>query len=220
MMTRYYDFTGNWNEDHITMASATYNEDEPMSSRTSNSDCAYMVSVMVCEETPDGYFVSQFPTVATDTLLRNICNAFCDHAIEVSNERGWSSDYESLKDALDDWRTDPQAVNLLEVMNARIKAGKQLDLNARKERSVELRPYSHNAADNVYSVLFWGAEHNQENGLREIPSASYQLLVSGLEMVKSECSYGEELNTIREAIGILEMLRDRQKRREWARAIR
>lgn len=219
MMTRYYDFTGNWNEDHITMASASYDETAPLPSRPGTKESAYMVSVTVCEETPDGYTVTQFPTVATDTLLRDICGQFCDHAIKES-DRGFSGSYDSLKDALQDWEDVPEATDLLKVMNARIAAGGPLDLNARKEREVLLKPYDYKCVDDVFSALFWGAEFNQENGIREIPADSLQLLVSGLEMVKSDCAHGEELNTIREAIGIVEMLRDRQKRREWARAIR
>ena len=219
MMTRYYDFTGNWNEDHITMASATYDETVTLPSRPGTKESAYMVSVTICEETPDGYAVTQFPTVATDTLLRNICDQFCDHAIKESG-RGFSGSYDSLKDALQDWKDVPGATDLLKVMNARIAAGGPLDLNARKEREVLVKPYDYKSVDDVFSILFWGAEFNQENGIREIPADSLQLLVSGLEMVKSDCAHGEELNTIREAIGIVEMLRDRQKRREWARAIR
>ena len=219
MMTRYYDFTGNWNEDHITMASATYDETVTLPSRPGTKESAYMVSVTICEETPDGYAVTQFPTVATDTLLRNICDHFCDHAINESSDHGFSCSYGSLKDALQDWKDVPEAADLLKVMNARIAAGGPLDLNARKERKVLVKPYDYKCIDDVFSVLFWGAEFNQENGIREIPADSLQLLVSGLDMVKSDCAYGEELDTVREAIGIVEMLRDRQKRRERARAI-
>lgn len=84
------------------------------------------------------------------------------------------------------------------------------------EKTVTLRPYDHDVSDDVFSCLFNHIDQETETGLMEIPSASYQLIVSALEMVRWECT-GADLETIKRATAIVSGLRDQQKRREWNR---
>lgn len=84
------------------------------------------------------------------------------------------------------------------------------------EKAVNLKPYDRDVADDVFSVLFNHIDYETDEGLSEIPSASYQLVVSALEMIRWEV-HGEDYATIKKATGIVAGLRDRQKRREWAR---
>lgn len=81
---------------------------------------------------------------------------------------------------------------------------------------ITLKPYDREVADNVFSVLFNHIEYSTEDGLSEIPSASYQLVVSALEMIRWDCK-GDDREIIRKATGIVERLRDVQKMREWNR---
>lgn len=83
------------------------------------------------------------------------------------------------------------------------------------EKNVTLRPFSRKVADDVYSCLFQHIPGETETGLSPIPSASYQLVASALELILWEV-HGEQREAIRKAIGITEYLRDKQKMREWA----
>jgi len=85
-----------------------------------------------------------------------------------------------------------------------------------KEKTVTLKPYDREVADDVFSVLFNGTDFDTEDGLLEIPAASYQLVVSALEMIRWEVR-GADKEILKKATGIAEMLRDRQKMREWKR---
>jgi len=84
------------------------------------------------------------------------------------------------------------------------------------EKTVTLKPYDCDVADDVFSCLFRHTEHDREDGLTEMPSASYQLLISGMEDVLWEL-HGDDRDTIRRALAITERLRDEQKKREWNR---
>ena len=85
-----------------------------------------------------------------------------------------------------------------------------------KEATITVKPYDRDAADEVFSVLFYGTEIETEEGLRELPAASYQLVVSALELIRWDVN-GEDYKTITKAIGIVAGLRDKQKMREWKR---
>lgn len=84
------------------------------------------------------------------------------------------------------------------------------------EKNVTLRPYDRDVAEDVFSVLFNHIDFSTEDGLMEVPSASYQLVVSALESIRWDVR-GEAKETIKKAIGIVEGLRDAQKMREWRR---
>ena len=84
------------------------------------------------------------------------------------------------------------------------------------EKTMLVKPYDRDAADDVFSCLFCRTGHSTEQGLEEIPSASYQLVVSALELMRWELS-GTDRETILRATGIVENLRDMQKSREWKR---
>lgn len=84
------------------------------------------------------------------------------------------------------------------------------------EKTITLRPYDREVSDDVFSVLFNHIEYSTDDGLMEIPSASYQLVVSALESIRWDVS-GDDRKTIKMAISIIEGLRDRQKMREWSR---
>lgn len=83
--------------------------------------------------------------------------------------------------------------------------------------TVDLKPYDEHVSWQVFSALFCNTQA-REDGMTEIPSASLQLVVSGLEYIAWEVS-GEELDTIKGAIRIADRLRDEQKLREWKRKI-
>lgn len=85
-----------------------------------------------------------------------------------------------------------------------------------KSKIVTLKPYDYDVADDVFSVLFYGSDKETEDGYREIPAASYQLVVSALELFRWEV-IGSNYDTLRKATAIVEMLRDKQKVREWKR---
>lgn len=85
-----------------------------------------------------------------------------------------------------------------------------------REKPVTLRPYDSDVADDVFSVLFYESDKETEAGLMEIPAASYQLVVSALELLVWETD-GEDRDTIKNAMGIVRILRDRQKSRERIR---
>lgn len=85
-----------------------------------------------------------------------------------------------------------------------------------KEVNITLRPYDREVSEEVFSCLFNHIDYETETGLMEIPSASYQLIVSALEAVRWDCK-GEDREIIKRATGIVERLRDKQKMREWNR---
>lgn len=87
-----------------------------------------------------------------------------------------------------------------------------------EDSTVKLIPYDYDVADEVFIRLFrcWGNQYEREDGLTEIPAASYQLVVSALEYIRWDCS-GENRDAIKKAISIVEGLRDCQKMREWKR---
>lgn len=86
------------------------------------------------------------------------------------------------------------------------------------DSTVKLVPYDYDVADEVFNRLFIsaGTKEQTEDGLCEIPAASYQLVVSALEYIRWETG-GEWHDTINRAISIAEDLRDWQKMREWKR---
>ncbi len=84
------------------------------------------------------------------------------------------------------------------------------------EKVVNLKPYDREVAEDVFSVLFNHIEHETEDGLQEVPAASYQLVVSALECLRWDVR-GEDREILKRATGIVEELRDRQKMREWRR---
>ena len=84
------------------------------------------------------------------------------------------------------------------------------------EKTITLRPYDREVSEDVFSVLFNNIENSTEDGLMELPSASYQLVVSALESIRWDVR-GDDRETIRVAICIVEGLRDKQKMREWRR---
>ena len=81
--------------------------------------------------------------------------------------------------------------------------------------TVELKPYDHDVADDIFSALFCKGL-DREDGLKEIPSASLQLLISGLEYVLWDLT-GNDRSTVKSTISILSYLRDVQKGREFRR---
>ena len=82
-------------------------------------------------------------------------------------------------------------------------------------KTIELKAYDRDCADAVFSELFYNGL-DREDGLKEIPSASLQLVVSALELIRWELS-GQDYATLKYAAGIIEGLRDQQKMREWNR---
>ena len=86
-----------------------------------------------------------------------------------------------------------------------------------KEKQVTLKPYDHEVQNDVYDVLFCGTDHETEQGFTEIPAASYQLIVSALELIRWDAETQEDRDIIRKATGLVERYRDQQKRREWKR---
>ena len=80
-----------------------------------------------------------------------------------------------------------------------------------------LKPYNYDCADDVFSILFQESGHVTEDGLTEIPAASYQIVVSALEWMLWEVKSPENLETLRRVIKLVEGLRDCQKKREWKR---
>ena len=85
-----------------------------------------------------------------------------------------------------------------------------------REKTVTLRPYDREVSDDVFSVLFNGIEYETEEGLMELPAASYQLVISALELIRWDVC-GDDAMTISNATAIIRCLRDRQELREWNR---
>ena len=86
-----------------------------------------------------------------------------------------------------------------------------------KEKTMTVRPYDHDVADDIFSILFYGSDIETEEGLRELPAASYQLVISALELIRYE-AHSEERNAVRQTISLCEYLRDVQKQREYKRS--
>ena len=85
------------------------------------------------------------------------------------------------------------------------------------EKNITLRPYDRDVSDDVFSVLFYRDMHERPDGLTEIPAASYQLVISALELMRWEVKPGAEKDALNHTIALVEYLRDEQKDREWMR---
>lgn len=85
-----------------------------------------------------------------------------------------------------------------------------------REKDVTLRPFDSDVAEDVYSILFCTSEYEREDGLFEIPAASYQLVLSALELIQWETK-GADREAIKQARGVVSWLRDVQKGREFSR---
>ena len=79
----------------------------------------------------------------------------------------------------------------------------------------EIKAYDYHVAETIVTKLFYDGK-DREDGLKEIPAASLQLLVSALEAIRWDV-FGEDREAILRACGIAERLRDEQKLREWKR---
>lgn len=75
-----------------------------------------------------------------------------------------------------------------------------------------MTPYDYNVCEQVFHDLFTQGK-DRPDGLKEIPAASLQLLVSGMEYALLDLS-GEDRQIMKKAIGIMEYLRDAQKMNE------
>lgn len=84
-----------------------------------------------------------------------------------------------------------------------------------RELTLTVKPYDYDMADAVFPILFI-TDVGREDGLTEIPAASYQIVVSALEQMTWEVS-GEDRATLKRAIGVVAFLRDMQKGREYRR---
>lgn len=85
------------------------------------------------------------------------------------------------------------------------------------EKNITLRPYDREVADDIFSVLFNRDMPDRPDGLTEIPAASYQLVISALELIRWEVSPGRDWEALRTTVALVERLRDEQKEREFAR---
>lgn len=85
------------------------------------------------------------------------------------------------------------------------------------EKTMVVKPYDRKVVEDLTTILLWKDMESREDGLMEIPAATYQLGINILEAVKWEVT-GEDNKTIKKALGILEHLREEQKwSREWNR---
>lgn len=78
-----------------------------------------------------------------------------------------------------------------------------------------VKAYDSQSAQDAFSVLFCNGLARGD-GLIEIPAASLQMVISALEYIRYDCC-GKDYDTIKQAIEIVENLRDVQKMREWKR---
>lgn len=85
------------------------------------------------------------------------------------------------------------------------------------EKNITLRPYDREVVNDIFSALFNNDMPDRPDGLTEIPAASYQLVISALELMRWEVSPGREKDALRTTIALVERLRDEQKEREFAR---
>ena len=81
--------------------------------------------------------------------------------------------------------------------------------------TIELKPYDRKVTDAIFSELFCKGQ-DREDGLKEIPADSLQLLASGMDYVLWDLT-GEDRLTVKKAIGIIKWLRDQQQMREYKR---
>ena len=82
-----------------------------------------------------------------------------------------------------------------------------------REKDVTLRPFDADVAEDVFSILFYTHEYPREDGQFQIPAASYQLVLSALELIQWETK-GEDREAIKKARSVVAWLRDVQKGRE------
>ena len=93
------------------------------------------------------------------------------------------------------------------------------------EKTMTVKPYDRNVVDELTTILLWKDMKDRGDGLMDIPAATIQLGINILEIAKYYMSdLTDNLEKRREyreamykAIGIMEDLRDVQKRREWKR---
>ena len=83
------------------------------------------------------------------------------------------------------------------------------------DMNMTVKPYDYDVADALFPILF-RTNTEREDGLTEIPAASYQMIVSALELIRWEVRGGDR-EIIRQAEGIISGLRDIQKNRERKR---
>ena len=83
------------------------------------------------------------------------------------------------------------------------------------DMNMTVKPYDYDVADALFPILF-RTNTEREDGLTEIPAASYQMIVSALELIRWEVR-GWDREIIRQATGIIAGLRDIQKNRERKR---
>lgn len=93
------------------------------------------------------------------------------------------------------------------------------------EKTMLVKPYDRTVVEELTTVLLWKDMKDRGDGLMDIPAATIQLGINILEIAKYYMSdLTDNLEKRREyreamykAIGIMEDLRDVQKRREWKR---
>lgn len=83
------------------------------------------------------------------------------------------------------------------------------------DKTMTVKPYDYDVADDLFPILF-RTNTEREDGLTEIPGASYQIVLSALELIRWEVRGGDR-EIIRQAEGIIAGLRDIQKNRERKR---
>ena len=85
-----------------------------------------------------------------------------------------------------------------------------------RTKEVELRPFDEDVAEDVFQILFCTSEYDRGDGMYEIPAASYQLVLSALELIQWETK-GANREAIKQARAVIAFLRDVQKGRELNR---
>lgn len=93
------------------------------------------------------------------------------------------------------------------------------------EKTMTVKPYDRNVVDELTTILLWKDMKDRGDGIMDIPAATIQLGINILESAKYYMAdLTDNLEKRREyreamykAIGIMEDLRDVQKRREWKR---
>lgn len=93
------------------------------------------------------------------------------------------------------------------------------------EKTMTVKPYDRNVVDELTTILLWKDMVDRGDGYMDVPAATLQLGINILESAKYYMAdLTEDLDKRREyreamykAIGIMEDLRDVQKRREWKR---
>ena len=93
------------------------------------------------------------------------------------------------------------------------------------EKTMTVKPYDRTVVEELTTILLWKDMKDRGDGYMDIPAATLQLGINILESAKYYMSdLTDNLEKRREyreamykAIGIMEDLRDVQKRREWKR---